>query len=301
MSNPTPRFGIITPIVTLFRRSENWETTAGPRELREIAIAADQLGYEYLTCSEHVGIPSDVEPIRGGRYYDPLATFGFMAALTERVRFLTNVLVLPYHHPLAVAKRYGTLDRMCEGRLMLGVGVGSLEPEFELLGAEFAGRGDRYGEALEALRACWAQRQPAFHGKYYDFDDFIIDPCAVNAQIPIWLGGRTPRSLRRALVSGDGWNPFSLSVNDVAALVRRASEWPEWKERREPLDIALAPDGAADVTQPGGVERFCAAVERTLEAGATVINVTPRADSLEHYLEQLEGVAREVMPRFVLA
>src|ERR1700724_1289758 len=97
---------------------------------------------------------------RGGRYYDPLATFGYLAARTERIRLATHVLVLGYHHPLEIAKRYGTLDVVSGGRLILGVGVGSLESEFALVGADFAERGARADEALVALRNGFAQSQP---------------------------------------------------------------------------------------------------------------------------------------------
>jgi len=245
------RFGIVTPIVTLLGRSDSWEANSEPEDLLEIAKAADRLDYFYVTCSEHVGIPTDVAPIRGARYYDPLATFGFMAAVTKRVRFFTNILVLPYHHPLAIAKRYGTLDRLCGGRLMLGVGVGSLREEFELLGAEFEGRGDRYKDSIAALRASFGVSEPSYAGSHYRFDDFIIDPCGVQAELPIWLGGRTPRSLRRALESGDGWNPFSLGITEVGDLHARTVEWPEWKERTSrgdsPLEVAFAPGAVVDV------------------------------------------------------
>ena len=297
-SEETLRFGIVTPVVTLFGREASWEENAGPAELREIALAADRLGFAHLTCSEHVGIPTDIAPQRGSRYYDPLATFGFLAAITTRVRFLTNVVVLPYHHPLAIAKRYGTLDVLCEGRLMLGVGVGSLEPEFELLGAPFGERGDRYTDALRALRAAFGKRQPRYRGDHYAFSDFIVDPCGVQQHVPIWLGGRTPRSLRRALAAGDGWMPFSLGVPEVGALLERARAWPEWSQREGGFDVALPPDGASDVTCPGGVDAMREAVARSVQAGATVIQLSLASESLPHYLDQLAIVRESVVPEF---
>ena len=110
------RFGLVTPVVTHHPdHGAPWEQDAGPAELARIAAAADRLGYHHLTCSEHVAIPAAAAAVRGTRYYDPLATFGFLAARTARIRFATHVLVLPYHHPLAVAKRYGTLDRLSGG------------------------------------------------------------------------------------------------------------------------------------------------------------------------------------------
>src|SRR5262249_60035962 len=143
---------------------------AGPAELSRIAAAADRLGYHHLTCSEHVAIPAATVPVRGARYYDPLATFGFLAAQTTRVRFLTHVLVLPYHHPLAIAKRYGTLDRLSGGRLVLGVGVGTLAEEFALLVAALADRAERYEDALRAVRASFGRRAPSYAGPHHRFD-----------------------------------------------------------------------------------------------------------------------------------
>src|SRR6202011_2576133 len=132
-------------------------------------------------------------------YWDPLPTFGYLAARTERIRFATYVLVLGYHHPLAIAKRYGTLDRISNGRLILGVGVGSLHEEFELLGADSPDRGARGDDALRALRTSFGRRQPEYHGEFYDYEGVLVDPCGMQQTVPLWIGGRTARSLRRAV------------------------------------------------------------------------------------------------------
>ena len=260
MSNEeTLRFGIATPVVTLFRREDSWEENAGPAELREIALAADRLGFAHITCSEHVGIPTDVAPERGSRYYDPLATFGFLAAITKRVRFLTNVVVLPYHHPLAIAKRYGTLDLLCEGRLMLGVGVGSLESEFELLGAPFEERGDRYTDALRALRAAFGKSQPRYRGDHYAFSDFIIDPCGVQQDIPIWLGTGTETNVRLTAEIADGWIPLNFvpgTLDSYRAPIEegfaRAGGGKSWKdfEIRPMVTVVVTEDIRAALQMP---------------------------------------------------
>ncbi len=109
-------------------------------------------------------IPTEVAAARGSRYWDPLATFGYLAAVTSRIRLATNVLVLGYHHPLEIAKRYGTLDQICAGRLVLGLGVGSLEEEFDLLGAPFGDRGARADDALAALRSSLSTRPADLRG-----------------------------------------------------------------------------------------------------------------------------------------
>ena len=205
------RLGITPPLFTMTPNGHApWEVDAGFDEVVPLVEAADRLGYEYVTCSEHVIIPDDVAAVRGGRYWDPLATFGYLAARTERIRFATYVLVLGYHHPLAIAKRYGTLDRISNGRLILGVGVGTLQQEFELLGADFRDRGARGDDALRALRTSFGRRQPEYHGEFYDYEGVLVDPCGVQQTVPLWIGGRTARSLRRAVELADGWAPFGL-------------------------------------------------------------------------------------------
>jgi probable F420-dependent oxidoreductase len=294
------RFGLTTPVVTLTARSHDpWEVAAGPAELKQVAIAADRLGYHHLTCSEHVGIPPDVVATRGGRYYDPLATLGYLAAFTERIRLATHVIVLPYHHPLEIAKRYGTLDVMSGGRLILGVGVGSLEPEFALLGADFAGRGPVYEDALRALRAVLSRREPTYVGTHFRIGGFVVDPCAVQQPVPIWLGGRSKRSLRRALAFGDGWDPFYLTIDELGALLAEAREWPLWRERAAkapPFELVFSPDEICDVATAAGREAMIAQLRRYAAIGTTILTLRFRSSSLAHYLEQLEIFMREVAP-----
>lgn len=288
------RFGLTTPIVTLVPRSHaEWEAQAGPAELRAIVQAADRLGYHHVSCSEHVGIPTEVANVRGGRYYDPAATLGYVAAMTERVRLLTHVVVLPYHHPLAVAKRYATLDRLSGGRVILGVGVGSLREEFDLLGVDFERRGPQYEDALKALRAGLSARVPTYTGSHYRFADFLLDPPAVQAHLPIWLGGRTQRSLRRALRYGDGWDPFHLKIDQLRDLLDRARDWPEWQQRPQPFDIALSPDSAIALDSNEERERTQTMIRAYETLGTTVLNLRFRHRSLSHYLELLESFARE--------
>lgn len=295
------RFGLTTPVVTLTARGHGaWERDAGPDELRRIAIAADRLGFHHLTCSEHVAIPREVVATRGARYYDPLATFGFLAGFTERIRLATHVIVLPYHHPLEVAKRYGTLDVISGGRLILGVGVGSLEPEFDLLGAGFAGRGARYEDALRALRAVLGKREPEYRGTHYDVAGFVVDPCARQERMPIWLGGKTPRSLRRALTFADGWDPFYLTVDELGTLLGRARLWPEWRAREEQgtrLTLVFSPDEVFDVTLPEERARMAALLRRYAAIGTDVLTLRFRSKSCEHLLEQLEIFAHEIAPQ----
>jgi probable F420-dependent oxidoreductase len=271
-----------------------WEVDAQLDDVVPLVEAADRLGYEYLTCSEHVIIPDDVAPVRGGRYWDPLATFGYLSARTTNIRFATYVLVLGYHHPLAICKRYGTLDRISGGRLILGVGVGSLLPEFELLGASFDDRGARGDESLRALRTSFGRREPEFHGEFFDYSGVIVDPCGVQQTVPLWIGGRTQRSLRRAVELADGWAPFGLSRAELGAMLDQARASDTWEARQEasdlpPFEVALPAGRLLDpVDRPDVAIEI---LEGMRDIGATLVNVNFRHGSPEHYVEQLEALA----------
>lgn len=281
-----------TTMVGAEQSNPDWVRNITPQDMALIATTAERLGYDNLAVSEHIGIPPEVEAVRGGRYYDPLPVFGYLAALTSRIRFLTYVLVLGYHHPLAIAKRYGTLDRMCAGRLVLGVGVGSLKQEFDLLGlggAEFAERGARGDDALRALRASLGRRLPAYDGPHYSFGNMIIDPCALQQDMPLWIGGRSARSLRRAVELGDGWAPFGLSVAEQGAMIAAARETPAWHARSRPVETALRHDGMLDpLDQPGKAADRVGAV---FAAGGTQIHVGFAHRSRSHFIEQMEALA----------
>jgi probable F420-dependent oxidoreductase len=289
------RFGLITPVVTLNPRVHNsWEESAGLEAVAAVADAADRLGYHHVTCSEHVAVPTEAVARRGGRYWDPLATFGYLAARTNRLRLATHVLVLGYHHPLDIAKRYGTLDLVSGGRLVLGVGVGTLAEEFELLGADLDGRGARADDAIRALRASLSRREPAYHGDHFRYDGFVVDPCAVQERVPIWIGGRTARSLRRAVELGDGWVPFGVGEGALAAMLSGARQTPAWANRSAPLELVLYPEPPLD---PGAhPEQAREVVGRYEQLGATVLNLRLQHRSLAHCLEQLEAMVAAVPP-----
>ncbi|GAB08285.1 hypothetical protein GOARA_006_00440 [Gordonia araii NBRC 100433] len=267
------RLGLSTPIVTAQPGLVNeWELTAGPDELVRVAQAADDLGYDHLTCSEHVGVPAADAAERGGVYWDPLATLSFLAAHTRRIRLATSVLVLGYHQPLAIAKRYGTLDVLSGGRLVLGVGVGSLAPEFDLLGADWAGRGAVADERLVQLRAWWGRGS---------VDGFTVEPHATSTTPTIWVGGRTRRSLRRAVEFGAGWVPFGLGGAQLREFLAAAEAPPGFEVLLSPGPL-LDPAGDAD-----GVRSRLA---RLRDLGATVAVCKVAGDDVAHYCDQLAAL-----------
>lgn len=289
--------GIITPIVILLPRAHNpWEVDASVDDLVAVATAADRLGYHHLTASEHIAIPVDVEARRGKRYWDLLATLSYLAAVTTRIRLATNMVVLPYHHPLEVVKHYGTLDRLSSGRLILGVGVGSLREEFALLERAFDGRGARADDSIRAIRAAWGVREPSYRGSHHSFGDVVVDPTAPRRDVPIWVGGRTPRSLRRAVELGDAWVPFLLGPDEVRTMLERARATEAWTARATPLDVALWPEPVVDVlAEP---ERVREQADEHVDAGATILNYRFPSRSLAHHLDQMAALPEVLGPRF---
>lgn len=275
------RIGLSTP--ALFQIPDvasAWERNASVDDIVRIAEVADELKFDYLTCSEHVAVPVDMGAGRGSTYWDPLATLSFLAARTSQIRLATSVLVLGYHHPLEIAKRYGTLDRLSGGRLVLGVGVGSIEAEFELLGASWEDRGARADDAMRALRASLSTPQPSYDGDYYRYHDVIVDPCALQPRVPIWVGGRTRRSLRRAADLGDGWMPFGLRGKDIAEMLAAVNV-------PDQFDVVLATPPLDASGEPAETLRHL----QTLRGiGATAATCLIAADSATDYCNQLRAL-----------
>ncbi|MEV5835437.1 TIGR03619 family F420-dependent LLM class oxidoreductase [Nocardia sp. NPDC052112] len=282
--------GISTPVVLdIPGRSAEWEQDAGIEEIARIAETGDRLGFDHVTCSEHVAVAEHSESAmlkgaRGTRYWDPLATLSYLAARTTRIRLCTSVLVLGYHHPLAIAKRYGTLDRISGGRVVLGVGVGTAREEFDLLGASFADRGRRADEAIAALRAALGRRVPEFAGEYFRFTDLVVDPCAVQERMLIWVGGVSDAALRRAAKLGDGWIPAAVTPTQLRASLM------ECKPAAKGFDVVV---GTVEELDPGATpERAEHVIGELGAAGATIVQPRLRHRSLTHYLEQLDALSR---------
>lgn len=276
------RLGLATPVVIQVPgTASSWEAEGSVEDIGQIASAADELGFAYLTCSEHVAVPAEAAAGPGTTYWDPLATLSFLAARTHSIRLVTSVVVLGYHHPLEIAKRYGTLDRLSGGRLTLGVGVGSLRQEFDLLGCAWDDRGVRADDAMRALRASLSTTRPAYHGTFYRFDSMVVQPCALQQRVPIWVGGRTRRSLRRAVDLGDGWTPFGLNIDELTKHLGSVDLPDEFEVvlSTPPLDPIGAPQQALD------------RIGRLADVGATDVSCVISARSSAHFRDQLSALA----------
>src|SRR5260221_8393499 len=172
---------------------------ATPDLIKRHARRAEALGLSDVWVSEHIIVPRKQFP-RSPLFYDPVLTLTWVAAVTERVRLGTSVIVLPMRHPLALAKELATLHNLSGGRLILGAGVGWLEAEFEALGVPFHERGRRMDEGIAMMRAVWSEDPVTFEAKYIPavIDHMRMQP-KPEKPIPIWIGGTPEPALKRAL------------------------------------------------------------------------------------------------------
>ena len=192
---------------------------SGPEAIRRAAQHADALGFADVWVSDHVLHPA-AQTYPSPHLYDPLMTLAWAAAAAPNVGLGTSVLVLPQHNPLALANALASLDSLSDGRLTVAAGVGWSKAEFEALGWAFENRGSRMDEILSVLRVCWTEDPASFHGEHYAFEDIRVLPKPAH-QIPIWIGGASPRAYRRAIDHGDGFQLIGMTPEEAVGPIRR--------------------------------------------------------------------------------
>ena len=199
-----------------------------PDAAASFARAAEEAGFESIWTVEHVVVPSDY----GSAYPyspsgkmpgaddmpipDPLIWLAYVAAATSRINLATGILIVPQRNPVVLAKELATLDHLSAGRMLLGIGVGWLEEEFDAIGVPFAERGKRTDEYVAAMRALWTEDKASYHGDFVNFDDCIMRPRPTNGSIPVHVGGHTDIAARRAGRLGDGYFPGKGSHEELA-------------------------------------------------------------------------------------
>jgi probable F420-dependent oxidoreductase len=189
---------------------------------RRLAAEIERLGFDSLWVSDHVIVPA------GERYIpedmlEPLALLSWLAAATSRLTLGLSVLVLPYRDPVVTAKALSTIDVLSSGRLVVGVGAGWLEREFEALSASFAERGPVTDEYLRVIRNLWETDTSSFSGRWKRYQDMRCFPKASPGRgggtIPLLVGGNARPSIRRAAELGDGWHPINQSPAQLEASI----------------------------------------------------------------------------------
>ncbi|MFG2870685.1 TIGR03619 family F420-dependent LLM class oxidoreductase [Streptomyces sp. NPDC048338] len=286
--------------------AEAWEAGAGPGDLVEIARAADRGGFDYIASCDHVAIPRRLAGPMGTVWYDPVATLSYLAAATERVRLLSHVAIVGLRHPLVSAKAYATLDHLSGGRLVLGVGAGHVEEEFDAVGADFAGRGRVLDETIDALKsALGPEEYPEFSGERFAFKDLGQRPRPAQERVPVWVGGSSPAAVRRAAVRGDGWlpqgDPRDRLPAQIAKLLRLRSEAGVEAPITvgaivEPLYVGEAGWEVGRRTLTGKAEDIAASLRAYGEMGVHQIQLRFRSRSRTELVDQMAAFAAEVAP-----
>ena len=200
-----------------------------PGVLRCWAQTVEGLGFDLLMISDHVAVTPDVAEQYPAPFYEPFTTLAWLAGITGRVRLGTTVLIVPYRHPLLIARMAANLNDLSGGRLVLGVGAGWAEQEFGALGVPFRQRGKLTDDYLRAVRAAWA-----------DDADYR------GGQIPIWVGGNSDAGVRRAVNLGEAWHPLRFTMPWMREAVRRMTAFAD--EQRRPVP-GLVPRIALRLTE----------------------------------------------------
>ncbi len=235
---------------------------AEPDALADIAKQGDRLGFYCMVMPDHILQPNQVDStypysLTGdilaagqsgdGEWPEQVTTLAYLAGVTERIRLVTSVMIIPYRNPILTAKMLSTLDMLSKGRLILGAGVGWMEEEFELLDAPpFAERGAVTNEYLRAFIELWTKDDPKFEGKYVNFSDITFLPKPVQKPYPpIWIGGQSKPAIRRAAQIGDCWHPVGaipaapLEPEELAENLVLLRDYAE-KAGRDPSKIQVS-------------------------------------------------------------
>ena len=278
----------------------------------------EALGYDSLWASDHVVIPHRIT----SRYpysptgqfplgpevpfLEPLTTLAVVAGVTQRVTLGTSILVLPHRNPVLAAKMAATLDHLSEGRLVLGVGVGWMREEIELLGGTYDRRGAWSDEALAVMRACWRQARTAHRGEFFSFDDIGVFPKPTRGDIPVLIGGHTPRALRRVVELGDGWHAAFITPEALKTDIGRLRD--ECARQKRPFDqLAISVRAGLSLRDAplrpdrkplqGSRDQVIADLRAYRDLGVESLLLEARYRDLDDMIGIFEAFARDIRPQ----
>lgn len=303
---------------------------ANAASIRSLAETAETLGYDYLTVSDHIVVPTEIDSTypysetgdfpwaEGGdvECMEQFTLLSWLAAITSRIRLLTSVTVVPHRSPLFMAKSLATIDKLSGGRVTFGCGAGWMREEFEALGLPpFAARGQVTNEYIQAIKAIWTEARPVYEGEFVKFDNIGMDPKPVqHPHPPIWIGGESAPALRRTVAMGDTWYPFGTNpkfpMDTLAAYSARVQRLHGLAEEagRDPASIGLAYNCAFHSTQAqqhrdggrlictGSPEQRAEDMRAFADIGTTSMIINLTADDLGAMQERMEEFAANVMP-----
>jgi probable F420-dependent oxidoreductase len=260
-----------------------------PRLWRDVAVAADEHGYESVWIPEHLVFPLEIATsfVDGATHapvdpqtptFDPFVMLASIAAVTRHVRLGTHVYNIGLRHPFVAARAVVSLDVVSDGRVEFGIGASWMKEEWDSVGLDFSTRGARVDEAIAICRRLWTEPVVEHHGRFFEFDAVAFEPKPVQTHIPIHIGGDSTRALRRVAELGDGWIGMIHDAASFAASVGRLAELCAATGRD--LD---AIQRSALVANPTADD-----VDAWADAGATRLIVAPWRRSTE----AVAGVAR---------
>ena len=257
--------------------SMNFGTCADPAISVAVARHAEAAGFESVWVGEHVVLPTSppewfTMPATLP-FLDAIVAMTLLAANTSKVKIGSGILELPLHHPLLLAKQFASIDRISRGRLIVGVGVGYLEPEFKAMGVEMSDRAERMDEFVGAMRALWSMDAPEFHGRHVDFAGIDAHPRPTTPSgPPVIIGGLSGLARRRAIRTGQGWFAYNATVDwtrDILDVIAKETADIGRPEELGPLELTIIPAGPFDR----------AVADQYEELGVDRVVVLPRPDA----------------------
>jgi len=285
---------------------------ATPQAIVATACRAEELGFDALLVNDHVIVDDSPRSVPWRNVYDPLLTLSHVAARTSRALLGTSVLIMPYRNPIVTAKMIATLDQLSAGRAIVGVGAGWNEAEYDALGVPYRERGARTTEYLRLWQACWEPGPTTFRGRFFSFDNMHINPKPVQQpHPPIWVGGASPASLRRAARFAQVWQPTPTALPDLirnqAYLRDACAEIGRDAAPRTRMSFRVnfsritgsASSAGARPTGQGSPEQVASDLKRyRQEAGLEEFQINFNGcGSLEQLLDSMAMLVQEVMPK----
>ena len=276
---------------------------AQPGMVETVAREAEELGLDSIWTGDHLIVPS-TESYISNFVYDPLMVMAAAAAVTERISIGVSVLVIPYRHPIVVARMLATLDQMSSGRVILGAGVGWMEREFSALGLDVHQRGALTDEYLDCIDALWDTDPTTFHGRWVNFEEMRQRPKPLQDPLPVWVGGASAPAIKRAAERGTGWLPSNAGREAFATAV--AAYRGACQDAGRPvgticLRTTMQPEGdsaASDRPDFTGTDAEIASDIDAFEAlGADHIQFAPTVRTLEQQREVMRRIALDIRPR----
>lgn len=233
----------------------NMNVCSNPTVAARVAKATEAAGFESVWTGEHVVLPDpQVPPSPLPPSYpllDPAVSLAYIAAHTTTIRLGTGIIILPQRNPLVLAKELTSVDVVSNGRLIFGLGIGYLKPEFDALGIPFDKKGARSMDYLQAMKAVWTQDKPAHHGEFVSFDGIQALPQPVQKpHPPVVIGGHTKEAYRRAVQYANGWYGFALDREKTAeclAGLKKAAQEVTRPASLGTLDISVTPGPTLDL------------------------------------------------------